>query len=118
MQPAAEMSHSSEETEGTFVEDVQCNDEEVEGDVSEKTASYIFFDFECMQETGIHEPNLRIAHKVCMQCLDQEDITTCQRCGDRERVFQGPNTQKQFCEWLFGKCPLSSPRAQHILVSF
>ena len=45
----------------------------------------LFFDFECRQENGNHEPNL---------CIVQNEA------GD-EWIFQGDNTRDEFCEWLF-----------------
>ena len=45
----------------------------------------LFFDFECRQENGDHEPNL---------CIVQNEA------GDKW-VFQGDNTRNEFCEWLF-----------------
>ena len=47
----------------------------------------LFFDFECQQESGTHEPNL---------CVVQNEA------GD-EWVFEGDNTRNEFCEWLFTK---------------
>jgi hypothetical protein len=47
----------------------------------------LFFDFECRQEDGTHEPNL---------CVVQNEA------GD-EWVFEGNNTRNEFCEWLFTK---------------
>ena len=47
----------------------------------------MFFDFECKQETGKHEPNLCIVH-------DEKG---------REELFEGSNTVRKFCEWLFSK---------------
>ena len=47
----------------------------------------LFFDFECKQETGKHEPNLCIIHN---------------EAGD-EWIFQGSDTTKDFCEWLFSE---------------
>jgi hypothetical protein len=47
----------------------------------------LFFDFECQQEDGTHEPNL---------CVVQNEA------GD-EWVFEGDNTRNEFCEWLFTK---------------
>ena len=93
MQPVVENNTTSKEID---------NQQQEKEENRDGGTSYIFFDFECMQETGIHEPNLCVAHKVCSECLDRED-NICQRCGDRERLFQGPHTQKQFCEWLFGE---------------
>jgi hypothetical protein len=46
-----------------------------------------FFYFECRQENGEHKPNLCIIHN---------------EAGD-EWVFEGDNTQKDFCKWLFSK---------------
>ena len=45
----------------------------------------LFFDFECTQEDGIHKPNLCIIHN---------------EAGD-EWLFQGKNTNENFCKWLF-----------------
>ena len=47
----------------------------------------MFFDYECRQENGIHEPNLCVVHS---------------EMGD-EWVFSGENTSSDFCEWLFSK---------------
>ena len=51
---------------------------------NDDSTSYIFFDFECVQESGVHEPNLCIAHTVCCKCMDEEDVTSCPKCGRRE----------------------------------
>ena len=54
----------------------------------EEDSSYnhlLFFDFEATQEHGIHQPNLCVVH-------------------DEERevaLFQGKDTVKDFCQWLF-----------------
>ena len=53
--------------------------------VVETEQKYLFFDFECIQETGIHVPNLVIIH-------DMEG---------NETLFKGPNTRDDFCNWLF-----------------
>ena len=47
----------------------------------------LFFDIECKQETGKHEPNLCIVHN---------------EAGD-EWLFRGNDTIKKFCEWLLTK---------------
>ena len=47
----------------------------------------LFFDLECMQEHGIHEPNLCVVH-------DEEGEVG---------LFQGKDTVKEFCEWLLTK---------------
>ena len=48
-------------------------------------AQLLFFDFECNQERGIHEPNLCVVY-------DEEG---------EAKVFRGKNTVKDFCTWLF-----------------
>ena len=45
----------------------------------------LFFDFEATQEHGSHQPNLCVVH-------DEEGEVA---------LFQGKDTVKQFCEWLF-----------------
>ena len=47
----------------------------------------MFFDYECRQEDGIHEPNLCIVHN---------------EMGD-EWIFSGEDTNSDFCKWLFAK---------------
>ena len=47
----------------------------------------LFFDFECKQEHGIHEANLCIVY-------DEKG---------REKLFEGNDTVKKFCEWLLTK---------------
>ncbi|XP_056022075.1 uncharacterized protein LOC130054965 [Ostrea edulis] len=64
----------------------------------------IYYDFECTQENGIHIPNLCVAERVCQHC-DSLDIDIpchyCQGFGAQRRfVFQGPDTLKQFMDWL------------------
>ena len=46
---------------------------------------FIFYDFECTQETGKYEPNFVVAHSICSECED-EPVTatpTCKNCGSR-----------------------------------
>jgi hypothetical protein len=63
-------------------------DDEADEDVHESGYNgLLFFDFECSQENGTHEPNL---------CVIQNEA------GD-EWMFQGDNTRNEFCEWLFTK---------------
>ena len=72
--------------------DTECQqggEEPVEEEEEEEPMSsydqLLFFDFECRQENGNHEPNL---------CVIQNEA------GD-EWTFQGDNTRNEFCEWLF-----------------
>ena len=48
-------------------------------------AQLLFFDFECTQEHGIHEPNL------CVVYDEEREVA----------IFRGKNTVKDFCKWLF-----------------
>ena len=84
--------------------------------------SFIYFDFECSQNTGKHIPNLVIAQSVCQSCMDSpltpsarcnkcgsrcakcvhnKNKPPCLTCGQREVIFEGHNTQQAFGEWLF-----------------
>ena len=96
----------------------------------ERPCKYVFFDFECTQESGVHVPNFVVAQTVCQLCLenpldpdskchscgsrcsqcDQMDPKSgeyskepCDGCAKRETIFSGPNTQKLFGQWLFSK---------------
>lgn len=89
---------------------------------------FIFYDFECQQESGIHIPNLAVARTRCVECLEKTDYRKCDRCGTRcdscrrawcdkskkyripacrqgdcantEVIFHGKNTADKFCSWL------------------
>ena len=68
--------------------ETNMRDDEADEDVHENGYNeLLFFDFECIQENGTHEPNL---------CVIQNEA------GD-EWMFQGDNTRNEFCEWLFTK---------------
>ena len=91
---------------------------------------FIFYDFECMQETGEHVPNLVVAHSICDKCQnDKIDSSSkcnscgsrcelcnkfnkktndwerypCITCGHREVIFSGENTSEAFCKWLINE---------------
>ena len=75
------------------------------GDGNEPSLKYIFFDFECVQESGIHEPNLCIAYSICNECIDKpvNSAAECVQCGKNQRSFQGKNCHIDFCKWLFSE---------------
>jgi len=56
---------------------------------------YIFFDYEAYVENGVHVPNLVMAKKVCIECLNEN--SNCQEC-EKKFVFYD---NKSFCDWLF-----------------
>ena len=89
--------------------------------------SFIFYDLECQQETGVHVPNVIVARTRCATCLSTPDPTRCLHCGTRcpncdewlytrktfksppchreacartEVVFEGPSALDAFCRWL------------------
>ena len=91
---------------------------------------FIFYDFECTQETGKHEPNFVVAHSICSECEDYPVTETatcnncgsrcmlcdkynekesdwernpCKGCGKRQVIFSGPATKDTFCKWLIHK---------------
>ena len=65
----------------------KCYIQKTEQSEESQYSELLFFDFECKQETGKHEPNLCIVHN---------------EAGD-EWLFQGSDTTKDFCEWLLTK---------------
>ena len=91
---------------------------------------FIFYDFECTQESGNHVPNFVVAQSICTKCEDDpitEKATCnncgtrctfcdkfnkeeneyerypCPGCGKRQVIFSGPTTQEQFCKWLISE---------------
>ena len=63
----------------------QCYIQPLEQDEDSSYNHMLFFDFEATQEHGSHHPNLCVVH-------DEEGEVA---------LFQGEDTVKQFCEWLF-----------------
>ena len=61
---------------------------------AEKKFLYIFYDFVTRQDTPCGEnvriqiPNLCVAHQVCTDCIDVDDLKIiCRRSGLREFIF-------------------------------
>ncbi|CAC5375852.1 unnamed protein product [Mytilus coruscus] len=50
-----------------------------------------------------HKPNLCVVHKVCSDCFEHNvnSSSRCDTCGKHEIIFSGPNTNDEFCQWLF-----------------
>ena len=63
----------------------KCYIQPLEQDEDSSYNHMLFFDFEATQEHGSHHPNLCVVH-------DEEGEVA---------LFQGKDTVKQFCEWLF-----------------
>ena len=88
---------------------------------------FIFYDFECTQENGKHEPNFVVAQSICSRCEDKPVTLTaicytcgsrcefcdqfneqekewekypCKGCGKRQVIFKGTDTKNLFCKWL------------------
>ncbi|XP_022295019.2 uncharacterized protein LOC111105138 [Crassostrea virginica] len=79
---------------------------------------YIYFDFECSQENGIHIPNLCVVHRVCQHCDHLPVDEICKRCetfGPRRHIFRGGETLKEFMEWLFQVSPNPQGQASCLL---
>ena len=109
--------------------DHNCCIQKIEYPVYKTPMSYIFYDFECTQATGIHEPNLVVARWSCSNCLDsiakinnlqdeeeqtfqkivheKQKIDTCKIClsreDEREKIFAGEQCTEAFCKWLFSR---------------
>ena len=65
--------------------DHKCYIQPLEQDEDSSYNHMLFFDFEATQEHGTHHPNLCVVH-------DEEKEVA---------LFQGKDTVKQFCQWLF-----------------
>ena len=65
----------------------QCYIQKTEQSEESQYSELLFFDLECKQEHGVHEPNLCIVHNE----------------AGEEKLFQGSDTIKKFCEWLLTK---------------
>ena len=65
--------------------DHKCYIQPLEQDEDSSYNHMLFFDFEATQEHGIHRPNLCVVH-------DEEKEVA---------LFQGKDTVKDFCKWLF-----------------
>ena len=66
-------------------QDHQCYMQQLEPKEESSYNQLLFFDFECTQEHGIHEVNLCVVYDESGEAV----------------VFQGKNTVKDFCTWLF-----------------
>ena len=115
-----------------FMQPVQIEDDSRKSKKTTKQITkYIFFDFECTQDTLLqcdrgyvpgdndkckncskswcgsfrHKPNLCVANKICSMCMHDPVTPTsnCGKCLNNERVFAGPNTTNDFCKWLFSE---------------
>ena len=64
--------------------DHQCHMQQQENKEESSYNHLLFFDFECTQEHGIHQPNL------CVVYDEEKEVA----------VFQGQDTVKEFCLWL------------------
>ena len=65
----------------------KCYIQKTEQPEESQYSELLFFDLECNQEHGIHEANLCIVH-------DEKG---------REKLFEGNDTVKKFCQWLLTK---------------
>jgi len=87
-----------------FMQKYQPQQEKEEGHKKKKKGNFIFFDFECMQETGIHIPNFCVAHRACEQCIQEPIFSHCPYCSKipkgREKIFRGSNTLAEFAQWI------------------
>ncbi|KAJ8048768.1 hypothetical protein HOLleu_01217 [Holothuria leucospilota] len=79
---------------------------------------YIFFDFETIQETGVHIPNLCVVQMVCDICILEPFESECLVCKEKQVIFQGPNTKREFCEWLLDPSRYNSTCIAHSLKGF
>ena len=65
----------------------KCYIQKTEQSEESQYIGLLFFDLECKQEHGVHEANFCIVHDE----------------AGREKLFEGNDTVKKFCEWLLTK---------------
>ncbi|CAF1020766.1 unnamed protein product, partial [Brachionus calyciflorus] len=56
---------------------------------------FIFFDYEAYTVKGVHVPNLVMAKKICVNCIDAEN--ECEYCQQKYTFYDND----VFCHWLF-----------------
>jgi hypothetical protein len=70
-----------------------------------KNFLYVYFDFECTQETEmpdnpncfLHVPNLCVMQQSCHSCISSNNIDEpCSTCGPRQHTFSGESTLGEF----------------------
>ncbi|ESP03349.1 hypothetical protein LOTGIDRAFT_68167, partial [Lottia gigantea] len=64
---------------------------------------FVFFDFECQQDSGDHIPNLCVLQLCCHFCIQSKD--PCPYCDsywnqEKEMVMKGPDTLDQVGRWF------------------
>lgn len=69
-------------------------------DVDKKKELFIFYDFECIQDSPFsddstkfeHKPNLCVVQIACNECSDELSVDqNCPNCGERSHTFSGKN---------------------------
>ena len=92
---------------------------------SQETERLVFFDFECIQESGKHVPNLVVVQTSCASCeakTFQEKVSCVQcgyrcsvcstleipctnraECGLRRKIWKGVTCRDHFCSWLLSE---------------
>lgn len=56
--------------------------------------AFVFYDLECTQDevdpTGatLHTPNLCVLQQRCQNCIDEERLYFCQKCGFRQKIIE------------------------------
>ncbi|XP_071094861.1 uncharacterized protein [Haliotis cracherodii] len=113
MTPLREENEEGEEGEGEGGEETEKEGEEEQHHVRDDV-QYVFYDFECMQDTGEHIPNLCVVQLGCGRCISEVSKNLCEHCPwreegygpSREIVFRGPTTRHDVCVWLTTLCEI------------
>ncbi|XP_071110601.1 uncharacterized protein [Haliotis cracherodii] len=108
-----EEGEEGEEGEGEGGEETEKEGEEEQHHVRDDV-QYVFYDFECMQDTGEHIPNLCVVQLGCGRCISEVSKNLCEHCPwreegygpSREIVFRGPTTRHDVCVWLTTLCEI------------
>ncbi|ESO85566.1 hypothetical protein LOTGIDRAFT_155055 [Lottia gigantea] len=78
-----------------YIQTIDIDKTKVEEKQDKDVTRFVFYDFECHQNTGEHIPNLCVLQLCCHFCIGQ--ATPCQHCDStwnhqKEIIFSGSNT--------------------------
>ncbi|XP_071111149.1 uncharacterized protein [Haliotis cracherodii] len=98
MTPLREENEEEEEGEGEKAEGVE------EQHHLRDNVQYVFYDFECMHDTGEHIPNLCVVQLGCGRCISEVSKDLCEHCPWREEG-RSPTKRKRRAAHARGQQP-------------
>lgn len=86
-----------------YIQKVAVDKENTEKQQEKDVTRFVFYDFECHQDTGEHIPNLCVIQLCCHFCIDSNGH--CHHCDpswnhQREVIIEGPNTLDEVAKFF------------------